>query len=170
MTARKRDSKACALAVAISLLAITACGSSSTSSRATNASPNSKLAIAECMRSHGVPNFPDPTGGPGGGGFSIDTSPGSSTVTINGITFSGPAFVSAEKICKLSVGGSGPAPISESAKLAALHFAECMRRHGVPNYPDPKFPAGGGILLPKLAGLNSYSPAVEQAAATCNKS
>jgi hypothetical protein len=26
-----------------------------------------------------------------------------------------------------------------------------MRKHGVPGYPDPVFPAGGGIVAPRRA-------------------
>lgn len=147
-------------------LAIAACGGSSPKPAA---SSNSQLALSECMRAHRVPNFPDPTKGPGGDGMAINQSAGSSTLTVEGIPFSGPAFVAAEKTCKLFGGGNAPPPISESEKLARFHFAECMRKHGVPNYPDPKFPSGGGIMQPSVPGLNRNSPAVEHAAGVCNK-
>ena len=48
---------------------IAACGSdspnrpSSTGAATTTVTPNGALAYARCMRAHGVPNFPDPTGG-----------------------------------------------------------------------------------------------------------
>ncbi len=154
--------------VAVScVLAIVACGSST---HKHSSSSNSELAIAECMRSHGVPNFPDPTltsGGEGYPGGIVESSSGS--LTVDGIPFSGPAFQSAEKRCKLFGGGTAPPPISESQKLALFHFAQCMRKHGVPNYPDPTFPAGGGIARQSVPGLNPDSPAVKQAAAACNK-
>jgi hypothetical protein len=44
-----------------------------------------------------------------------------------------------------------------------------MRKHGLPNYPDPKFPSGGGIMQPSAPGLNRDAPAVEHAAGVCNK-
>jgi hypothetical protein len=47
-------------------VAIAACGSSSKSSNA-GASGGPLLKLAECMRSHGVPNYSDPTFPPGGG-------------------------------------------------------------------------------------------------------
>jgi hypothetical protein len=121
------------------------------------------------MRAHGVPNFPDPTKGPGGEGMPTSMSTGSSTVTVEGIPFSGPVFLAAEKTCKLFGGGTAPVPISESQRLALFHFAQCMRKHGVPSYPDPIFPAGGGIMQASGAGLNRDSPAVEHAAGVCNK-
>ena len=156
-----------ALATLCCAVAIAACGGSSTKP---TASANSQLALSECMRAHGVPNFPDPTQGPGGEGMTINQSPGSSTLTVDGIPFSGPAFVVAEKTCELFGGGTAARPISESQKLALFHFAECMRKHGVPNYPDPKFPSGGGIMQPSAPGLNRNPPAVEHATGVCNKS
>jgi hypothetical protein len=147
-------------------VAIGACGGSSTKPAA---SSNSQLALSQCMRAHGVPNFPDPTVGPGGEGMSVNSSPGSSTVTVEGIPFSGPAFQAAEKTCKFFGGGSAPPPVSESQKLAELHFAQCMRRHGVPNLPDPQFPTGGGIIRRSVPGLNPRSPAVQHAAGVCNR-
>lgn len=83
-------------------LAVAACGSSSTSRATATGSANSDFAVAQCMRAHNVPNFPDPTTGPGGEGFSIRQAiGGSSSVTINGISCSGPAFLSAAKTCHL---------------------------------------------------------------------
>lgn len=119
------------------------------------------------MRAHGVPNYPDPVRGPGGEGFSISTSPGSSTLTVNGISFSGPAFQAAMKTCKLFGGRGAPPPISESQKQAQLAFAQCIRTHGVPSYPDPRFPAGGGIMRLLPAGVTPSSPAFQHAVAAC---
>jgi hypothetical protein len=122
------------------------------------------------MRAHGVPTYPDPIKSPGGEGFPIREALGGGTVTVEGIPFSGPAFEAAEKTCKLFGGGTGPAPVSETQKLALFHFSECMRKHGVPDYPDPSFPAGGGIERPSVPGLNLNAPSVTKAAAVCNRS
>jgi hypothetical protein len=51
------------------------------------------LAFAACMRSHGVPNYPDPTFGSGG-----EVSQGFSAK--DGIDQSSPAFQAAQKACK----------------------------------------------------------------------
>ena len=77
------------------------------------------------MRSHGVPNFPDP-------------SPGGPSVIPNWINPQAPAFLSAQKACAKFLGagesrGAGP----ESEKLALLNLAKCMRAHGLPNFADP---------------------------------
>ena len=160
-----RHAAAIVLATAGVALAIAACGSSSSEP---TASSNPQFALARCMRAHGVSGFPDPTKGPGGEGFRITKSVGSSSLDVDGIPFSGPAFQSAERVCKLFGGGSSPPPISERQKLAMIAKARCIRRHGVPDFPDPTFPAGGGVESGGLGpGLGPRSPAVQRAARDC---
>lgn len=59
------------------------------------------LAMSRCMRSHGVPNFPDPqfTTGPGGRGFGV-------RIGGPGIDPSSPAFQSAQQACGSLLGGA----------------------------------------------------------------
>jgi hypothetical protein len=60
-----------------------------------------------------------------------------------------------------TTGSTGPgSPISQGQLLA---YAACMRKSGVPNFPDP--PASGPIKLP----LDLSSPAFEAAQAKCQK-
>jgi hypothetical protein len=153
-------------------LGVVACGASGApSGTTTNAASSSRsaLALAECMRSHGVSNFPDPAQGSGGAGFAISATPGSSTLTVDGAAFAGPAFESAVKACKLFGGGTAPPPVTASQKQAAVAFAECLRKHGVPNYPDPTFPASGGIAQTSGTSINRDSPAFQHAVAVCNR-
>ncbi len=154
-----------ALAAVLCVVAIAACGGSSSK---LTASSNPHLALSECMRAHGVPNFPDPVNGPGGEGMPVNEVPGG-RLTINGIPFSGPAFQAASTACKLLGGGAGRPGVSEATKVQQLTFAQCMRKHGVPNFPDPEFPSTGGIERPAVPGLNPGSPALRNAAATCNR-
>ena len=71
-------------------------------------------------------------------------TPWASTVNFNlpsNLNLQSPAFKSAQKTCgNLIAGGSGPprgfSPVK--ASRAALTHAECMRQHGVPDFPDPK--------------------------------
>lgn len=148
-------------------IAVAACGSSSTSKAAASGSANSDFEAARCMRAHSVPNFPDPTTGPGGEGFSISVPVGgSASVTVNGITFSGPAFQSAAKTCHLSTGPA--APLSEPQKQAFVAKAHCLRTHGAPNFPDPSFgPGGHGVGINLTPGFNPQSPAFRNAAKMC---
>ena len=66
-----RDAGALAVAAAVAVLA-TACGGSAPSS-ASAPTYAQELALAQCMRGHGVPNFPDPNAS---GGYTL-TSNGS---------------------------------------------------------------------------------------------
>ena len=145
------------------VVALAACGSTNNSGTTTNAS--SQLALAQCMRAHGVPNFPDPNAA---GGFTVTGSLGSSTVMIDGTTFSGPAFESAVKTCKLFGGGTAPPPPSAQQRRDAVVFAQCMRKHGVPNFPDPSFPASGGIRS-KAPLPGQSSPAFQKAVQACGR-
>lgn len=71
-------------------------------------------------------------------------------------------------------GGSGvgvsAAGASNGANTGAgLTFAKCMRAHGVPNWPDPVFPPGGGIEVgpPPGSTVKLSAPAVAQAQKVC---
>lgn len=119
------------------------------------------LASAACMRSHGVPNFPDPNG--------------SGVVHLRGVDLSSPAFQAAQRACRKlfpngAKGKGGPPSAAEQAKMqeAGLKFSRCMRSHGVPNFPDP--PAGGGgpkIELEKGSGVDPSSPQFRAAQKKC---
>jgi hypothetical protein len=81
-----------------------------------------------------------------------------------------PAFRSAEAACAKgqSAPGGSSAEIPESQKLELVAAARCMRKHGVPNYPDPTFRDG----IVELAGgsgasINHDSPAFRDAARIC---
>ena len=85
------------------------------------------VAYTTCMRSHGVSNFPDPTLGPGGG-----------------LTFQGsfdqnsPTYQAAAQACRSLKPGGSQAPMVSAQRLAAeVKWAQCLRTHGVPNFPDP---------------------------------
>jgi hypothetical protein len=172
---RPRRSLVVALAGVSCTVALAACGSSGTQltggGGATTATGNaSPIALSRCMRTHGVPNFPDPTMGSGGEGFNgIGRSiGGSDAMIVDGITFSGPALQGAQKACKQYLVPTGPPPkVSESQKQAAIAHAQCMRKHGVPNFPDPTFP-GGQIAVRIGSGVNPQSPAFQNAAKVCD--
>jgi hypothetical protein len=160
-----------ALAAIGCAMALSACGSSASSSTASGGS--APIKFANCMRSHGVPNFPDPSAG---GGIQINSS--------SGIDPQSPAFQDAQKACSslLPGGGSPRGPVSETRKLAMLRLAQCMRRHGLTTFPDPTssppspghgpghgigiaFGAPGSFIAVPQALIQS--PGFRQAAAEC---
>jgi hypothetical protein len=164
------------LSLAAAAIGLPSCGSSvpgaggSTSAQGDSANAARALAFARCMRSHGVSNFPDPTGGKLS--LHVDKTPNSTSV--NGVEVNGPAFQSAMRACRsyLPNGGHQSAAQTAKVKAQALAMSRCMRAHGVPNFPDPQFqsgPGGGvgvGIRLDGT-GLNPNSPAFQAAQKAC---
>ena len=148
------------LVVFVSALTLAACGPSS---KPGATKTDLGLELAECMRSHGVLSFPDPT--PGGG---ISIPPGSAR---------SPAFQAAQQACKrYAPFKGGPPTMSESERQAAFRFAACMRENGQSDFPDPTLtpPAGTtrvlalrGMVFALGPGIDPKSPAFRQAATRC---
>jgi hypothetical protein len=145
-------------------------GSRSTAQSAGGSGP---LAFAKCMRANGVPNFADPNAG---SGPVFQTSAGTGPAA--------PAFKAAQAKCQKLIQGGLPAPGSTThpsahtlAKLVKI--AQCMRHHGVPQFPDPRtsFPStpGGvgvitdfdGAILLFPSTINMQAPAYKQALTAC---
>ena len=156
-------------------LGLAACGSSqantngSASAKASNAADASRaLAFSQCMRSHGVSNFPDPP--TSGGQFDIQVQRTPNGTSVNGAEVNGAVFQSAMRACRsyLPNGGHPTAAQTAKAKAQALAMSRCMRSHGVPNFPDPQFQSGGGIgVRISGAGINPNSPAFQAAQRAC---
>jgi hypothetical protein len=157
-------------------LLLAACGSSNPSSSTssglgTSASSDYQRSVefASCVRSHGVPNFPDPTND-GKGGLRIQSSPG--RTAVNGVAVNGPAFQSALQQCHSYLPNGGvPRRLSAAQKQQALQFSQCMRVHGLTNFPDPVFRSGGGVQIAIRAGtgLDPSSPAFQSAQKACGQ-
>lgn len=163
----RRTTKALALAstIAVVAAALSGCGGSSSSSTASSnpaaggsaatptASSNKLERFARCMRSHGTPNFPDPTSQ---GTFNLPTS----------LTAS-PQFKAADDACKsLAPAGplSGQAPTTAQLNQA-LKFVHCMRKQGV-NLPDPT-PQGSFKNKLTASGIDPNSPQFKQGLYSC---
>jgi hypothetical protein len=162
-------------------------GSSARSSTATSdggASPGSSapeaaaLAFSKCMRASGVPNFPDPKPG---GGFLFHQGAG--------IDPSSPAFEAAQAKCQklMPAGALAPGSTTQPSAQTVAHYlavAQCMRRHGISDFPDPRTSVpsnlraalGGrsgvisdieGVILVFPGTIDEQSPAFTQAAAAC---
>jgi hypothetical protein len=157
--------------------ALAACGSSGPTGyhnpKYPYGAPNVPFSMSKCMRAHDVPNFPDPRAGPegssggvgwpGGGPQMISTD----VLVIMGERLAGPAVAAAAKACQEYMAPSGPGPeLTESQRQAAIAHADCMRTHGLPDFPDPTF-SGPNQQLNLAPGLNPDSPAVERAAKAC---
>ncbi len=113
-------------------------GSSSPESESSASAQQKMIAFSHCMRTHGVPEFPEPSEGH----VLIHSSDHNGHVT--GVNPQSAQFQAASKACaKLSPKGGKPPSPAEQAKSQekALQFSQCMRTHGVPSFPDPEFSA-----------------------------
>ena len=135
------------------------------------------LKYARCMRANGVPDFPDPNSS---GSFLFQTG--------SGFDPSSPSVRAARAKCqKLLPGGGFPGPGTNTHPSGEwlrhmVKVAECMRGHGISDFPDPKtsvppnpFPAGSagvisdidGVIFVFPAAIDTESPAFTQAARAC---
>ncbi len=154
------------LTVTAAALGVAACGGSDAARRQATSDP--LLARSQCMRAHGIHNFPDPVKSSGGEGFPDTIRQPDGTMSIEGITFSGPAFAAAEQACA-GAGASQHGPrLTEAQKESFIAQARCIRKHGVPTFPDPQFgPAGFGVRVPLSPGQDPDSPAILRAEKAC---
>jgi hypothetical protein len=163
-----------ALAVAAAIAALTtACGAhvhvdvgSGSSASTGQVTFVQEVALAQCMRGHGVPDFPDPD--PAGGfNASVLSMLGSSQVRA------------AYGVCRHLLAGGGPSlgqlmqeAQQEQQQLvrelpALLKFSQCMRRHGVPDYPDPSVNGQSSPAPAKGGDTDPRSPRFQAAVSAC---
>jgi hypothetical protein len=135
------------------------------SSSASSSGKGDPAAYSACMRSHGVGNFPDPDSK---GRIKI-TSGVSAGGQKTGVDVNSPQFKRAAQACQklLPNGGRPTAAQQAREQQAALKYAQCMRSHGVPKFPDPK--AGGALTLGTKAGVDPNTPQFAAALRTCKK-
>lgn len=106
------------------------------------------LAYSQCMRSHGVPNFPDPQQSGGKLNMKIDKG--------NGIDPNSKAFQDAQKACKSKEPrGKNGSPDSHVDPTKVAAWMQCLRSHGLPNLPDPTN-TGNGLEFNMTGG--NFSP------------
>jgi hypothetical protein len=156
-----RNQAAFAATLVAAALILPACGSSSGSattatdggagaSNGSNASGASRLdQFSQCMRSHGEPQFPDPTAQ---GKFPLGA----------GLATNSPQFQAAQQACK-AVAPPGPVTgqaVNPTQLSRALKFVSCMRSHGVSSFPDPtaqgKFLASGTLPVNSPQFFSAY--------------
>jgi hypothetical protein len=155
-------------------VAAAACGSPSTTGPSAGGSTGAGstgagsrlLAYSSCMRSHGVPNFPDPASA---GGIPKDAVISAMRAVSNA------AAQAAQNSCAhllpagQSLSGQPVQTITAQQQRDYLKAAACMRSHGVLNFPEPSF-QGGQVEFPMLSRLvDLNSPQVIRAYEFCRK-
>ncbi len=115
---------------------------SNTGSASSSASKHEKgVKFAECMRSNGVSDFPDPNAN---GEF------------VYGVSVSPAVFDQAVAACKaLQPPGSLSGQRNPKQQSLALKFAQCVRNNGVKDFPDP---VNGQPLIDTTRIPSSNSP------------
>jgi hypothetical protein len=113
------------------------------------------VAYSQCVRSHGVPDFPDPVQTPSGG-YGYRTA---------GIDPNSAAFQGALQVCNSlpSPWNSASRQLSTAQQQAWLNWAQCIRSNGLPSFPDPTF-SGSQV---HDSGVGSSSPQLQQATEAC---
>jgi hypothetical protein len=168
VTTRRTYVRALAAAILIAGAGLTACGGgsggSSNASRSaaagsgggggSTADSTKAVKYAECMRKNGVPEFPDPVDGK----VQLKAKKGSA------LDPESPQFKAAEQACKAFAPNG--AVSGGQADPAMLKFAQCMRKNGVPNFPDPD---GGKLIMKSDQGIDPNSPQFKAAQKACQK-
>jgi hypothetical protein len=119
----------------------------------------SGVRYAQCMRTHGVANFPEPSGS---GGLAIPAS-----IDQNSSTFQ-----AAFQACRQYAPVVNLTPAEHAQRETEdLSFARCMRSHGISDFPDPVTGRGNGVGFQLNGGsssdLNSNNPAFQRAVVSC---
>ena len=145
-------------------------GSGGASNAGGSASSPSAVAYSHCMRSHGVPNFPDP---PSGGGvpkgsaqqFGVSSSQLRAAQTACQQLY--PNDGGSIQQCETT--GDCPQALVQQALNVMRKYARCMRAHGVPNWPDPTVDSEGrpGFNLVPIHGTDWNSPQISTKMQEC---
>jgi len=110
------------------------------------------------MRAHGLPTFPDPGSD---GRIGIQSHPGSELDPDSA------RFKAALKACK----SLEPPPPSNGEqakqKAAALKYAQCMRNHGIKDFPDPNPQGGIQVSAAQHSDLDPNNPLFKAADKAC---
>jgi hypothetical protein len=170
---RRRRAGALAAAMAGATLLAAACGASSTETNtfAPGATYAQALAFAKCVRSNGVPQFPDP-----------DRQGNFNNTQIEALQNNNSQADNAIHQCRSVLPNAGTGLTVEQIQQIqqqnlhnAVKAAHCMRAHGITNFPDPggTEQASGVNWQPVISaiqagGLSLNTPSYEAAFMACN--
>jgi hypothetical protein len=122
----------------------------------------SAFAFARCMRSHGIPNWPDPNSS---GVFDNKAKLRSLGVSVSRVR------ALEQGACNIPLPSGGQSQgqtITRADRADYLKAAACMRSHGFGDFPDPTFP-NNGVQLSIPSSINQNSSQFTSAATICTK-
>ena len=110
--------------------------------------------FSDCMRSRGVPDFPD---------LSVGGGPMGEQLARSGVDLNTPAFQSAMNACRALAPAAKAAlgPTFGESKAMMVAFARCMRAHGLKTFPDPTVSSAtqaSGAPQPSGAAMSYSGP------------
>ncbi len=160
------------LVAACVVLVVAACGGSSPSAGLSSAAharsaagPQSAIAAARCMRSHGVEHWPDPDRN---GQFA------KSELTLQRLGVTGSELRAAQQACQHLFPNTGQSSSAQDQQMmnAMWKFARCVRARGVTSWPDPLAESDPGQPntpgFPRsMPGVDQNAPKVKAATKTC---
>ena len=148
---------------------------SSSPAAGSSATAQSVVAYSQCMRANGVPKYPDPASGgqlPKGDAQAFGVSDSqfqAAQRTCQHLLPTGGSFDQQAHDC-IEAGDCPPALVQQML-TADRKFAQCMRSHGVPNWPDPTIGANGGpVFKVSAAGIThtqTHSPPMSNTIMAC---
>ncbi len=170
LSPRRRAAAALLASAAIGVITAGCGGSSPSSSSTGSGSPQTKGPGADayqysaCMRTHGVSGFPDPVVKTSGSSVSV-------AIRVTPALTSSPSFKSAQKACNHILPGpkgQGLSPAQQQARTRAMvAFAQCLRTHGFPRFPDPTAQGQLTLQMVTSAGIDLHTPALLTAGKAC---
>lgn len=122
-----------------------------------NGRRNGQIAYSQCMREHGVKEFPDPDGN---GRLTLRARPGSA-LDPNSSTFK-----AAQEACQRLRPQPGTAE-RERNRAAGLKYSRCMRDHGIRSFPDPDSDGGMRIEMRPGSDMDPKNPKFQAAQEAC---
>ncbi len=140
---------------------LAACGPADSSAPSSSGRQDDPAAAAvkysQCMREHGVPDFPDPVNGR----LQLQARKGGTLDPESA------GFKAAQTACKdLEPAGLAQSGQNGQRQEDMLKFVACMREHGVPKFPDPQ---PDGRMLIGGGDIDPDSPQFKSAQETCRK-
>jgi hypothetical protein len=150
--ARPQPARVAATIITAALAVMAAACSTSGSANAAGSDSQAAVSYSHCIRSHGVPAYPDPNSSgqlPKGDAqrFGVSTSQyqGAQQACRHLLPTSG-SLQQQEAQCMQN--SDCPPVLVQQMMTADLKLARCMRSHGVPNFPDPADGGSGGPFFP----------------------
>ena len=137
----------------------------------------SAVGYSHCMRSQGVPNYPDPASGGGIPKVNAqelgvsDSQLQAAQQACQHMLPNAESFQQQSQQCLMA--GDCPQALVQQMLTAERKFARCMRSHGVPNWPDPTLDSEGrpifNLVRVGITHSETHSPPITTKMDECER-